>query len=168
MMATWRLRLACLFLQAEDGIRDVAVTGVQTCALPINDPQYIVQINREKAKSLLVPFSQITDALQVYMGSVYVNDFDFNNRSYRVYVQADSKFRSQPKDIREYYLRSDTGKMISLDNLVTVEQTASPQVIRHYNLRSEEHTSELQSRLHLVCRLLLEKKHTTTHLIHSC
>ena len=104
-----------------------------------NDPQYIVQIDREKAKSLLVPFSQITDALQVYMGSVYVNDFDFNNRSYRVYVQAESKFRSQPKDIREYYLRSDTGKMISLDNLVRVEQTASPQLIRHYNLfRSAE------------------------------
>src|SRR5207244_11187569 len=104
-----------------------------------NDPQYIVQINREKAKSLLVPFSQITDALQVYMGSVYVNDFDFNNRSYRVYVQADSQFRSQPKDIREYYLRSDAGKMIPLDNLVTVEQTANPQVIRHYNLfRSAE------------------------------
>ena len=104
-----------------------------------NDPQYIVQINREKAKSLQVPFSQITDALQVYMGSVYVNDFDFNNRSYRVYVQADSKFRSQPKDIGEYYLRSAAGKMISLDNLVTVEQTANPQVIRHYNLfRSAE------------------------------
>ena len=104
-----------------------------------NDPQYIVHINREKAKSLQVPFSQITDALQVYMGSVYVNDFDFNNRSYRVYVQADSQFRSQPKDIREYYLRSDTGKMISLDNLVSVEQTANPQVIRHYNLfRSAE------------------------------
>ena len=104
-----------------------------------NDPQYVVHIDREKAKSLQVPFSQITDALQVYMGSVYVNDFDFNNRSYRVYVQADSQFRSQPKDIREYYLRSDTGKMISLDNLVTVEQTANPQVIRHYNLfRSAE------------------------------
>ncbi len=104
-----------------------------------NDPQYIVKIDREKAKSLQVPFSQITDALQVYMGSVYVNDFDFNNRSYRVYVQADSQFRSQPKDIRQYYLRSDSGKMISLDNLVTVEQTANPQVIRHYNLfRSAE------------------------------
>ena len=104
-----------------------------------NDPQYIVHIDREKAKSLQVPFSQITDALQVYMGSVYVNDFDFNNRSYRVYVQADSRFRSQPKDIREYYLRSDTGKMISLDNLVTVEQTANPQVIHHFNLfRSAE------------------------------
>jgi HAE1 family hydrophobic/amphiphilic exporter-1 len=104
-----------------------------------NDPQYLVRIDREKAKSLQVPLSQITDALQVYMGSVYVNDFDFNNRSYRVYVQADSKYRSQPKDIRQYYLRSDTGKMISLDNLVTVEQTANPQVIRHYNLfRSAE------------------------------
>jgi len=104
-----------------------------------NDPQYLVRIDREKAKSLQVPLSQITNALQVYMGSVYVNDFDFNNRSYRVYVQADSKFRSEPKDIRQYYLRSDMGKMISLDNLVTVEQTANPQVIRHYNLfRSAE------------------------------
>ena len=54
-----------------------------------------MRIDREKAKSLQVPFSQMTDALQVYMGSVYVNDFDFNNRSYRVYVQADSQFRSQ-------------------------------------------------------------------------
>jgi HAE1 family hydrophobic/amphiphilic exporter-1 len=73
------------------------------------------------------------------MGSVYVNDFDFNNRSYRVYVQAESRFRAQPKDIRQYYLRSETGKMIPLDNLVTVEQTANPQVINHYNLfRSAE------------------------------
>ena len=54
-----------------------------------------MQIDREKAKSLQVPFTQITDALQVYMGSVYVNDFDFNNRSYRVYVQAEGKYRSE-------------------------------------------------------------------------
>src|SRR5207249_1767617 len=104
-----------------------------------NDPQYIVQINREKAKSLLVPFSQITNALQVYMGSVYVNDFDFNNRAYRVYVQADSKFRSEPKDIRQYYVRSLTGRMIPLDNVVTVAPEANPQVISHFNLfRSAE------------------------------
>ncbi len=114
------------------------VTGLFT-SFTANDPQYLVRIDREKAKSLQVPFSQITNALQVYMGSVYVNDFDFNNRSYRVYVQADTQFRSQAKDIRQYYLRSDAGKMIPLDNLVTVEQTANPQVIRHYNLfRSAE------------------------------
>jgi len=104
-----------------------------------NDPQILVKLDREKAKSLQVPISQITDALQVFMGSVYVNDFDFNNRSYRVYVQADQKFRSDPKDIASYYLRSDTGKMIPLDNVVEVEQTANPQVISHFNLfRSAE------------------------------
>src|SRR5204862_3266392 len=120
------------------GNQSGVLTGLFT-TFTANDPQYLVKIDREKAKSLHVPLNQITDALQVYMGSVYVNDFDFNNRAYRVYVQADSKYRSQPKDIRQYYLRSDTGKMISLDNLVTVEQTANPQVISHYNLfRSAE------------------------------
>jgi HAE1 family hydrophobic/amphiphilic exporter-1 len=109
------------------------LVGLNT-AFTANDPQYLVNIDREKAKSLQVSFGQVTDALQVFMGSVYVNDFDFNNRSYRVYVQADSKFRSQPKDIRQYYLRSDTGKMIPLDNIVNVEQTANAQVISHYNL----------------------------------
>ena len=54
----------------------------------------LVTIDREKAKSLHVPLSRLPTRLQVYMGSVYVNDFDFNNRSYRVYVQADQQFRS--------------------------------------------------------------------------
>jgi HAE1 family hydrophobic/amphiphilic exporter-1 len=104
-----------------------------------NDPQYLVQIDREKAKSLQVPFTQITDALQIYMGSVYVNDFDFNNRSYRVYVQAEGKYRSKPKDIGQYYLKSDTGKLIPLDSFVSVKEQANPQVISHYNLfRSAE------------------------------
>ena len=114
------------------------LTGLFT-SFTANDPQYLVRIDREKAKSLQVSLSQITDTLETYMGSVYVNDFDFNNRSYRVYVQADTKFRSQPKDIGQYYLRSDTGKMIPLGNLITIEQTANPQVISHFNLfRSAE------------------------------
>jgi HAE1 family hydrophobic/amphiphilic exporter-1 len=99
-----------------------------------SDPQYVVHFNREKAKALQVPLNQITGALQVYMGSVYVNDFDFNNRSYRVYVQADKQFRSESKDIREYYVRSTQGTMIPLESLVEVEQAAAPQVITHYNL----------------------------------
>jgi HAE1 family hydrophobic/amphiphilic exporter-1 len=104
-----------------------------------NDPQYLVHIDREKAKSLQVPFTQITDALQVYMGSVYVNDFDFNNRSYRVYVQSEGRYRAKPKDIGQYYLKSDTGRLIPLDNFAKIEQTANPQVISHYNLfRSAE------------------------------
>jgi HAE1 family hydrophobic/amphiphilic exporter-1 len=104
-----------------------------------NDPQFLVTIDREKAKSLHVPLQQVTDTLSVYMGSAYVNDFDFNNRSYRVYVQADNQFRSQPKDIKQYYVRADSGAMVPLDNLVTISQTVSPSVINHYNLfRSAE------------------------------
>jgi HAE1 family hydrophobic/amphiphilic exporter-1 len=104
-----------------------------------NDPQFLVTIDREKAKSLHVPLSQITDTLGVYMGSAYVNDFDFNNRSYRVYVQADKQFRGEPKDMRQFYVRSDTGAMVPLDNLMRVTQTITPQVISHYNLfRSAE------------------------------
>jgi hydrophobic/amphiphilic exporter-1 (mainly G- bacteria), HAE1 family len=104
-----------------------------------NDPQFLVTIDREKAKSLHVPLSQITDTLGVYMGSAYVNDFDFNNRSYRVYVQADKQFRAEPKDMRQFYVRSDTSAMVPLDNLIRVTQTVTPQVISHYNLfRSAE------------------------------
>ena len=104
-----------------------------------SDPQFLVTIDREKAKSLHVPLQQITDTLGVYMGSAYVNDFDFNNRSYRVYVQADKQFRSQAKDLKQYYVRSDTGAMIPLENLAAVTQTTTPQVISHYNLfRSAE------------------------------
>ena len=99
-----------------------------------SDPQFLVTIDREKAKSLHIPLQQITDTLGVYMGSAYVNDFDFNNRSYRVYVQADKQFRSQAKDIKQFYVRSDSGAMVPLDNLVTISQTTSPQVISHYNL----------------------------------
>jgi HAE1 family hydrophobic/amphiphilic exporter-1 len=104
-----------------------------------SDPQYLVTIDREKAKSLHVPLSQITDTLGVYMGSAYVNDFDFNNRSYRVYVQADKQFRSEAQDIKQFYVRSDSGAMVPLDNLISITQTTTPQVISHYNLfRSAE------------------------------
>ena len=120
------------------GNQDKSLAGLFT-AFTANDPQYLVKIDRDRAKSLQVPFSQVTDALQVFMGSVYVNDFDFNNRSYRVYLQADQKYRAEARDIRTYYLRSDTGRMIPLDNLVEIEQTANPQVISHFNLfRSAE------------------------------
>ena len=104
-----------------------------------SDPQFVVTIDREKAKTLHIPLSQITDTLSVYMGSAYINDFDFNNRSYRVYVQADKQFRSHPQDIKQYYVRSDSGAMVPLDNLVSITQNVAPQIISHYNLfRSAE------------------------------
>ncbi len=104
-----------------------------------NDPQQLVQIDREKAKAIGVPISQVTQALGVYMGSEYVNDFDFNNRSYRVYVQADQPFRMNARDLRQYYVRSESNGLVPLGNIVTLKETSGPQVINHYNLfRSAE------------------------------
>ena len=114
------------------------LTGMNT-TFTSNDPQLLVTIDREKAKTIGVPFSQISSALGTFMGSSYVNDFDFNNRSYRVYVQADAEFRRNAKDLRQYYVRSNTGQLIPLDNLVSLTETSGPQVIDHYNLfRSAE------------------------------
>ncbi len=104
-----------------------------------NDPQILVSIDREKAKTLGVPFSQVSDALSVYMGSEYINNFDFNNRSYRVYAQADQQFRRTAVDLRQFYVRSATNQMIPLESFVTLEQTSAPAVISHYDLfRSAE------------------------------
>jgi HAE1 family hydrophobic/amphiphilic exporter-1 len=109
------------------------LTGLLT-TFSANDPQVLVTIDREKAKSLNIPLSQITTTLSVFMGSEYINDFDYNNRTYRVFVQADQPFRMTAKDLHNFYVRSDSGQMIPLDNLTTVVESAGPPVITHYNL----------------------------------
>jgi HAE1 family hydrophobic/amphiphilic exporter-1 len=98
------------------------------------DPQLLITINREKAKALGVSISQISSTLSVFMGSSYINDFNYNNRSYRVYVQAKQNARMTPADLRKFYVRSVSGQMVTLDNLVTIAQQSGPQVISHYNL----------------------------------
>jgi HAE1 family hydrophobic/amphiphilic exporter-1 len=104
-----------------------------------NDPQLEVTIDRDRARSLGVPLREVTDALSVFIGSQYVNDFDFNNRAYRVYVQADQRFRAQPADLGQLYVRSQTGSLVRLDNVVRFTEVTAPQVINHFNLfRSAE------------------------------
>ena len=104
-----------------------------------NDPQLSVVIDREKAQAMGVPLSQVTSAMSTFMGSAYINDFSFNNRSYRVYLQADEQFRRTAGDLKQYYVRSNSGQMVPLDNLVAVDEVSGPQVINHYNLfRSAE------------------------------
>ena len=100
----------------------------------VDDPQLQVTIDREKAKSIGVPIGQVGDTLGVYLGSQYVNDFDFGPRAYRVYAQAAAAYRDQPRDIGELYVRSEAGALVSLDNLVRVKTGSGPPVISHYNL----------------------------------
>jgi HAE1 family hydrophobic/amphiphilic exporter-1 len=109
------------------------LTGLFT-TFSANDPQELVTIDREKAKAMGVSLSQISTTLNVFMGSEYINDFDYNNRTYRVFVQADKPFRMNAGDLHSYYVRSDSGQMVPLDNLITVQESAGPPVISHYNL----------------------------------
>jgi HAE1 family hydrophobic/amphiphilic exporter-1 len=99
-----------------------------------HSPQLLVRVDRDRAKAMNVQISQIFQTLQTFLGSYYINDFDMGNRIYRVYAQADQPYRSNPKNIEEFYVRSDTGEMISLKNLVTVERITAPQTITHYNM----------------------------------
>jgi hydrophobic/amphiphilic exporter-1 (mainly G- bacteria), HAE1 family len=98
------------------------------------NPQLIISVDRDKAKSLDVDISQIFGTLQTYLGGQYVNDFVFGQQQYRVYVQADKHFRSQVNDINKLYIRSGRGDMIPLGNFVKITSTSSPPTINHYNL----------------------------------
>ena len=104
-----------------------------------NDPQLFVNIDREQAKSLGISLNDVTNTLQILLGSAYVNDFDFNGRSYRVYVQADQRFRSSPGDIEKYTVRTAGDRMAPLSNVVSVTVATAPKAISHFNLfRSAE------------------------------
>jgi hydrophobic/amphiphilic exporter-1 (mainly G- bacteria), HAE1 family len=100
----------------------------------INSPQILIEVNRNRALALQVNLQDVFNTLQIYLGSSYVNDFNLFERNYRVIVQADQQFRSNPRDIRLLYVRSNQNQMIPLSNLVTVKPTTAPQIITHYNL----------------------------------
>jgi HAE1 family hydrophobic/amphiphilic exporter-1 len=99
-----------------------------------NDPQLQVTIDRQRALALGLPLNEITSAMQIFLGSQYVNDFELNNRAYRVYVQADQKFRSTPQALAQLYARTRAGDMVPLEQVVDVREVTSPQVISHFNL----------------------------------
>ncbi|WP_193196791.1 efflux RND transporter permease subunit [Nostoc sp. MG11] len=99
-----------------------------------NTPQILIEVDRNKAKSLQVDIDDIFNTLQSYLGSRYVNDFNLLQRTYRVYVQADAQFRSNPEDIGKLYVRSANNQMIALSNLVKLTPATGAQTINHFNL----------------------------------
>src|SRR5262249_33464724 len=88
-----------------------------------NDPQLPVTIDRQRALAFGLSLGEITDAMQILLGSQYVNDFEFNNRAYRVYVQADQAFRSNPQALKQLYARTKGGQMVALAEVVQMEET---------------------------------------------
>jgi hydrophobic/amphiphilic exporter-1 (mainly G- bacteria), HAE1 family len=120
------------------GYRTPGLTGLFT-QFTADDPQFVVTIDREQAKSLGMSLADITGTMQILLGSAYVNDFDFNNRSYRVYVQADQTYRMKPDDLKRYYVRTSGGRMMPLSDVVSIRETTTAKTITHFNLfRSAE------------------------------
>jgi HAE1 family hydrophobic/amphiphilic exporter-1 len=99
-----------------------------------NSPQLLIEVNRNRAKTLNVSLDDIFSTLQTALGGEYVNDFTLQQRTYRVYLQADKQFRSNPEDISKLYVRSANNQMIPLSNLVKITPTVGAQSIDHYNL----------------------------------
>jgi len=97
-------------------------------------PQLFVDVDRSLAKSIGVPLANVFQTLQIYLGSLYVNDMNLFGRTYQVSAQADSQFRATPKDIAALKTRNLSGDMVPLATLVKVNAIAGPDRIPHYNL----------------------------------
>lgn len=99
----------------------------------VNVPQVDAAIDREKAKTHGVAVSDIFDTLQVYLGSLYANDFNRFGRTYQVNVQAEQQFRLEPEQIGQLKVRNDKGEMIPLATFIKVTDTSGPDRVMHYN-----------------------------------
>jgi multidrug efflux pump len=99
----------------------------------INVPQLFADLDRAKAEQLGVSVSDVFQTLQIYLGSLYVNDFNAFGRTYSVRVQADAQFRAHAEDIGRLKVRSSTGQMIPLSTLLKVDATTGPERTNRYN-----------------------------------
>ncbi|MBS0288869.1 MAG: efflux RND transporter permease subunit [Proteobacteria bacterium] len=99
----------------------------------INVPQLYVDVDRTKAKQLGIPISSIFDTMQIYLGSLYVNDFNKFGRTYQVIAQADAPFRAHAQDITKLKVRSLNGEMVPLGSVLQVSESYGPERAMRYN-----------------------------------
>lgn len=110
-----------------------ALSGVFT-QFTINTPQLEVELNRDQLNAQNVDVGEALSTVSTYIGSRYVNDFTFGQRSYRVFAQADAEFRSTPEDLQQINVRSRDGRLIRLSNVATLTPITGPAAINHFNL----------------------------------
>jgi multidrug efflux pump len=99
----------------------------------VNVPQVDANVDRERVKTYGVPLGDVYETLQVYLGSLYVNDFNRFGRTYQVNIQAESAHRLQPEQIRRLETRNARGAMVPLGSLVSVDRSYGPDQVMHYN-----------------------------------
>ncbi|HWE35217.1 MAG TPA: multidrug efflux RND transporter permease subunit [Isosphaeraceae bacterium] len=113
---------------SQSGLRSLTTT------YRANVPQLYVDIDRTKAKTLGLPLNDVFNTLQAELGSAYVNDFNLFGRTYQVRIQADSRFRLEPRDVERLEVRNRNGDMIPLSTIAEVRRVLAPQTIARYNL----------------------------------
>ncbi|SFL11285.1 hydrophobic/amphiphilic exporter-1, HAE1 family/multidrug efflux pump [Nitrosomonas aestuarii] len=102
----------------------------------VSTPRLFAQVDRERAKALGVPISEVFDTMQAYFGNLYINDFVKFGRVYRVQTEALPEYRSRSEDISKLYVRAQSGTeqmMIPLDSVVSTEFSSSPDPVTHFN-----------------------------------
>jgi multidrug efflux pump len=97
-------------------------------------PQIYLDIDRRKVETLDVPINSVFNTLQAYLGSTYVNDFNFVNRTNQVNIQAGARYRIQPESIGQLYTRNNKNQMVPLATLMDVQETVGPDKVMHYNI----------------------------------
>ena len=100
----------------------------------INYPMYDITIDREKANALGVNMADLFSTMQIYLGSVYVNDFTKFGKVFRVFVQADKEYRSDKNDISKLFVKNVKGKMVPLSALIKINEITGPQNLTHFNM----------------------------------
>jgi HAE1 family hydrophobic/amphiphilic exporter-1 len=100
-----------------------------------NIPQYLLEVERNKAKALGIELSDIFSTLQTQLGSLYVNDFTRFGKNYRVLLQAEGEFRQRPEDLSHYFVRNRDGDMVPLTTLASLKPVLGPSSIQHFNLK---------------------------------
>jgi hydrophobe/amphiphile efflux-1 (HAE1) family protein len=96
-------------------------------------PQYKVDLDTEKAETLGIPITDVYNALQTFLGGLYVNDFNRFGRTWKVVMQAEPEYRNRPQDISRFYVRTATDEMAPLSTLVSVNSMRGPEVVYRYN-----------------------------------
>jgi hydrophobe/amphiphile efflux-1 (HAE1) family protein len=108
------------------------LTGMTT-SVRVAQPQLYVDLDRDRAKTAGVPVNQVFDALQAYLGALYVNDFDKYGRVWRVQLQAEPEFRSGPEALSKIYVRNQNGGMVPVSGLVKTNFQVGPNLVSHFN-----------------------------------
>jgi hydrophobe/amphiphile efflux-1 (HAE1) family protein len=109
------------------------LTGVASPVKP-ETPELFLDVRRSEAKALGVPLKDIYATMRTFTGSTVVNDFNLYGRVYRVRMQADEKFRKRPDALQYYYVRSQSGAMVPMSVLSSMEYSTGPAAIDHYNM----------------------------------